>query len=63
MKTNSDKSHAGPKDTCEHNRAFTLVELAVVIVTVAVLAVVILPALADQAAMARAWSLSTTCGR
>jgi competence protein ComGC len=44
MKTNADKSYSGVKNTCARECAFALVELAVVIVTLAILAALILPA-------------------
>jgi Tfp pilus assembly protein FimT len=45
MKTNADLFHLRLKNTCARERAFALVELAVVIVTLAILAALILPAL------------------
>jgi type II secretory pathway pseudopilin PulG len=49
MKTNADKSsYSEVKDTCERERALTLTDLLVVLATLALLAVVILPALAKS---------------
>ena len=44
MKTNADPSHPGLKNTCAHDRAFTLTDLLVVMATLAILAAVMLPA-------------------
>jgi type II secretory pathway pseudopilin PulG len=46
MKTNTDISHSGLKNTCARERAFTLTDLLVVMATLAILAAVMLPALA-----------------
>jgi len=45
MKTNADPSPHGLNNTCERERAFTLTDLLVVMVTLAILAAVMLPAL------------------
>ena len=46
MKTNANKFHSGLENTCERERAFTLIDLLVVMATLAILTVLILPALA-----------------
>ena len=46
MKTNANKFHSRLKNTCERERAFTLTDLLVVMATLAILTVLMLPALA-----------------